>query len=133
MAESSLKDTLNARKVLEFVMKAHGDLDRVRELTAEDSRVVNAIWDMGDGDWESALDAAAHMGRADIARFLIDSGARLDLLYLCAMLDEVDIVQAILTAFPQARDTPGVHGFSLRDFAEQGSATRVLAYLDSLE
>ena len=133
MAASPLKDTLNARKVLEFVMKAHGDLDRIQELAEEDPRVVNAIWDMGDGDWESALDAAAHMGRADIARFLIDSGARLDLLYLCAMLDEVDIVRSILTAFPQTKDTPGVHGFLLRDFAEQGNATQVLAYLDSLE
>jgi hypothetical protein len=87
---------------------------------------------MGDGDWESALDAAAHMGCADIARHLIDKGARLDLLYLAAMLDEVDLVRAIVDAFPGVQHIKGVHGFPLRHFAEMGKAQQVLSYLDAL-
>jgi len=128
-----LKDTVNTQKVLEFVLKAHSDFDRVQELVTEDPRLINATMDIGGGDWESGLDAAAHMGRTDIARYLIEKGARLDLLYLCAMLDEVEIVKAILTAFLEARHTPGVHGFSLRQFAKRGNAERVLAYLDTLD
>lgn len=131
--EFELKDTINSRKALEFVLKAHSDLERVQAMVADDPRVINASCDMGAGDWESALDAAAHMGHVEIARFLIEQGARLDLLYLCAMLDEVEVVKAILTAFPSALHTPGVHGFSLRHFAKKGNATRVLAYLDSLD
>ena len=127
------KDTLNPRKVTEFVLAAHHDFDRVQEMVEEDARVVNSTLDMGDGDWESALDASAHMGRNDIARYLIEQGARLDFLFLAVSLDEVDIVKAILSAFPMARDAKGVHGFPLRHFAEFGKAERVLAYLDSLD
>ncbi|NDJ52751.1 MAG: ankyrin repeat domain-containing protein [Chloroflexi bacterium] len=119
--------------MLEFVLSAHRDFDRVQKMVDYDPRLINASCDMGGGDWESALDAAAHMGQAEIARHLIEQGARLDLLYLCAMLDEVEIVQAILAAFPSARHTPGVHGFSLRHFAKKGGAERVLAYLESLD
>ena len=127
-----LKDTLNGRLVLDFVLKSHGDYDSIQTMVDDDPRLVNAVWDMGDGDWESALDAAAHMGRADIARHLIDKGARLDLLYLAAMLDEVDLVRAIVEAFPGVQQNNGVHGFPLRHFAEMGKAQKVLSYLDEL-
>ena len=127
-----LKDTLNARLVLDFVLKAHGDYESIQTMVDDDPRLVNAVWDMGDGDWESALDAAAHMGRADIARHLIDKGARLDLLYLAAMLDEVALVRAIIDAFPGVQQRNGVHGFPLRHFAEMGKAQKVLSYLDEL-
>lgn len=133
MPKFKQKDTLNPRKVTEFVLAAHHDVDRVKEMVEEDARVVNSTLDMGNGDWESALDAAAHMGRKDIARYLIENGARLDFIYLAAMLDEVEIVKAILTAFPMVKDASGVHGFPLRHFAEFGKAERVLAYLDGLE
>ena len=133
MTKFKQKDTLNPRKVTEFVLAAHHDMDRVQEMVEEDARVVNSTLDMGNGDWESALDAAAHMGRKDIARFLIENGARLDFLYLAVMLDEVEIVRSILTAFPMAKNASSVHGFPLRHFAEFGKAEKVLAYLDTFE
>jgi len=41
----------------------------------------NATWDWGGGGYfERALGAAAHVGRKDIANFLLRNGARLDLL-----------------------------------------------------
>lgn len=133
MTKFKQKDTLNPRKVTEFVLSAHHDIDRVKEMVEEDARVVNSTLDMGNGDWESALDAAAHMGRKDIANYLIENGARLDFLYLAVMLDELEIVKAILDAFPMARESSGVHGFPLQHFAEFGKAERVLAYLDTLD
>ena len=57
--------------VMEFVGKAHADLDRVKELLDQTPALVNATWDWGNGDFESALGAAAHMGRKDIANFLL--------------------------------------------------------------
>ena len=128
-----IKDILNPRKVAEFVLAAHQDFDHVKEMVEEDPRVVNATMDMGNGDWESALDAAAHMGRADIVRYLIENGARFDFLCLMAMLDEIDVVKAILEAFPTAKDKKGVHGFPLKHFAEFGKAEQVLAYLETLD
>ena len=102
-----------------LVSNAHGDLEFVREALAEDPTLANAAWDWGDGDWESALGAAGHMGRRDIAELLLAHGARLDL-FVAAMLGELEIVEAILAAHPEMRDAKGPHGISLLRHAEAG-------------
>src|SRR5687767_2118319 len=107
--------------VQEFVGKAHGDLKRVQELLAGEPRLINASWDWGGGDWETGLGAAAHMGRRDIALFLLEHGARLDL-FAAAMLGHLEIVKAILTADPEARRHPGPHGIPLIAHAKSGGA-----------
>ena len=81
--------------------------------------LVNAAWDWGGGDWESALGAAAHMGRRDIAELLLEHGARLDI-FAAAMLGEVEVVRAMLTAHPELRNATGPHGIPLRAHAEVG-------------
>jgi len=87
--------------VNEFVGKAHGDLDRVRELLAGHPALVNAAWDWGNGDWETGLGAAAHVGRRDIALHLIEHGARMDV-FAAAMLGHLEIVRATIEALPAA-------------------------------
>ena len=72
------KTALSAKAVEEFVGKAHGDLDRVQELLQQEPALVNAAWNWGGGGWETALGAAAHMGRKDIAELLLARGARID-------------------------------------------------------
>ena len=70
------KAAINPELVQQFVGNAHGDLDRVRELLEEEPGLLHAAWDWGGGDWETALGAAAHMGRKDIALYLLEQGAR---------------------------------------------------------
>ena len=127
------KAALEGSLVQEFVAKAHGDLGRVKELLGREPRLVNAVWDWGGGDFESALGAAAHVGRKDIATVLLDSGARLDI-FAAAMLGKLDIVKAALAAFPGAKDAPGPHGIPLIVHAKAGGeeARPVLEYLQSL-
>jgi hypothetical protein len=122
---------LDPAAVRSFVANAHGDLEAVREALAEEPRLTNAAWDWGGGDWETALGAAGHMGRRDIAELLLAHGARLDV-FVAAMLGEVEIVRAILTAHPDARDAAGPHGIPLRAHAEAGGdqARAVLGLLD---
>ena len=119
--------------VEEFVGVAHGDLNRVRELLAQEPGLVNATWDWGGGDFETALGAAAHMGRKDIAEFLLAKGARLDI-FAAAMLGNLHIVKAALTEYPDAINTPGPHGIPLVAHAKAGGddAQAVLEYLESL-
>jgi hypothetical protein len=119
--------------VQEFVAKAHGDLDRVQELLAQQPSLIHATWDWGGGDFETALGAASHMGRRDIAEFLLKNGARLDL-FAATMLGELEIVKATLTAFPDAINTLGPHGIPLVAHAQAGGeeAKEVLKYLESL-
>lgn len=128
------KPALEATLVEEFVTKAHADLERVTELLTQEPALVNAVWDWGGGDFESALGAAAHMGRKDIANFLLKHGARLDL-YAAAMLGKLEIVKATLEAFPDAINTPGAHGIPLIKHAEFGGedAKAVLKYLKSIQ
>lgn len=128
------KPSLESGLVQEFVGNAHGDLNRVQELLAQEPGLINACWDWGGGDFETGLGAAAHMGRKDIACFLLDRGARLDL-FAAAMLGKLDVVKAALTAFPDALQTPGPHGIPLIAHAKAGGddAKEVLQYLESLQ
>jgi hypothetical protein len=123
---------LDPEKVNEIVLKAHGDIDTVRELLDEQPALVNASWDWGGGDWETPLGAAAHMGRRDIAELVLDRGARLDL-FAAAMLGETEIVRATLAAFPEARDVKGPHGIPLIEHARKGgdAARDVLELLEA--
>ena len=127
------KLAVEATLVQEFVGKAHGDLNRVKELLAQEPGLINATWDWGGGDFETALGAASHMGRKDIAEFLLAHGARLDI-FAAAMLGKLDIVKAALAAFPVAIKTPGPHGIPLMAHAQAGGedAKSVLEYLQSL-
>ena len=124
---------LAASLVQEFIRVAHADLNRVDELLAQEPALIHATWDWGGGDFETALGAAAHMGRADIARFLLDHGARIDL-FAAAMLGDLPLVQAALAAYPNALHVLGPHGIPLIAHAKAGgaSAEPVLTYLQTL-
>ena len=110
---------LDPATVESFVASAHGDLDGVRKLLSEEPQLVNAAWDWGGGDWETALGAAAHMGRRDIAELLLEHGARIDL-FAAAMLGYVDVVRAVLHAHPDMREAKGPHGIPLLAHAQKG-------------
>lgn len=126
------KPPLDVSLVQEFVGNAHGDLQRVQELLAQEPALIHACWDWGGGDFETGLGAAAHMGRKDIANFLLERGARLDL-FAAAMLGKLEVIEAALTAFPEAINTPGPHGIPLVAHAKAGGdeAQAVLEYLES--
>jgi hypothetical protein len=125
---------LDPATVQAFVASAHGDLDVVRSLFEEEPALVNAAWDWGGGDWETGLGAAAHMGRRQIALYLLEHGARLDL-FAAAMLGYFDIVTAILSDYPEMRDALGPHGIPLVEHARVGGADAraVLELLEATE
>ena len=120
--------------VQEFVGNAHGDLQRVQELLAQEPMLINAVWDWGGGDWETGLGAASHMGRRDIALYLLENGARMDI-FAAAMLGHVEIVRAILDAYPEMRHQKGPHGIPLLAHAKAGGeeAADVVKLLEMLE
>ncbi len=125
------KPALESKLVQEFVGVAHTDLERTKELLAQEPGLINATWDWGGGDFESAIGAAAHMGNKPIANFLLEHGARLDL-YTAAMLGKLEIVKTVLETFPNAINTPGAHGISLIAHARAGGdeSRDVVGYLE---
>ena len=127
------KPALPPEMVEAFVGNAHGDLNKVKELLASEPALVNAAWDWGGGDWETALGAAAHMDRRDIAEFLLENGARLDV-FAAAMLGKERIVRAIVEDDPRSARSLYPHGISLSAHAKAGgeNAAGVVAFLESL-
>ena len=75
-----IEERITTELVREFVMAAHGDLEKVQELLVESPSLLHAAYNWGGSDWESALGAAAHVGRKDIALYLLEKGARMDIL-----------------------------------------------------
>ena len=119
--------------VREFVGAGHAKLERCKEMLEQYPTIVNACWDWGGGDFETALGGASHMGRPDIATFLIERGARVDI-FAAAMLGRLDVVKAACGAFPNTRDVRGPHGITLLEHARKGGepARAVRAFLESL-
>jgi hypothetical protein len=120
--------------VRDFVLFAHYDLDMTKKLLEKEPKLVAATVDWGGGDWELGLGGAAHMGRRDIAEYLLGHGARIDM-FAAAMLGQLDAVKGLLTAFPALIDAKGPHGFSLHWHAKAGKepAAKVLEYLLSVK
>ena len=119
--------------VNQFVQDAHGDFDSVKKLLEKEPALVNSCWDWGGGDWETGLGAAAHMGRKDIAEFLLNKGARIDL-FAAAMLGKLEIVQAVVNDNPAVVNEKGPHGIALMVHAKKGGkeAAEVVKFLQSV-
>lgn len=110
--EPNRGDPLDAAVVKAFVTAGHRDLPKVQELLAAHPTVLNASVDLGRGDWESALGAAAHSGNQEIARFLLEAGVRPDL-FSAAMLGEREVVKSTIRFTPHASNARGPHGLTL--------------------
>jgi hypothetical protein len=119
--------------VKEVVGVSHADVKRVRELVERQPALANATIDWGFGDWESALGAASHMGRREIAEVLLAHGAR-PTIYSAAMLGQLDVVKAFVAASPGIQRTLGPHGITLLAHARAGgsSAAEVVRFLEGL-
>ncbi len=128
------KAQLSKLLVQDFVIYAHSELDMVKTLLDKQPALVNSFMDWGAGDWESGLGGASHMGRRDIAEYLLERGARIDI-FCAAMLGHLDTVKQLITAHPKLIDAKGPHGFTLHWHAKVGGkqAEPVLAYLQTVK
>ena len=128
------KPRLGVTLIQDFVIFAHSELDNVKLVLEKYPAVLNATVDWGGGDFESALGGAAHMGRRDIAEYLLDHGARMDI-FAAAMLGHLDAVKSLLASRPALLDARGPHGIPLIAHARAGGkeAEAVLKYLEALK
>src|SRR6516225_5758488 len=106
-------------RVKRFVIAGHFNLPAVKAMLAEEPNLINGAIDWGNGDFETALGGASHMGRRDIAEFLLEHNARMDI-FAATMLGKLDIVKAAVAAYPNIVHVPGPHGIPLIVHAEKG-------------
>ena len=117
----------------EVVGASHRDFARVRALVERQPNLAKAAIDWGYGDWESALGAASHTGRREIAEFLIAHGAQ-PTLFSAAMLGQLAVVRTWVETSPGIQKTPGPHAITLLAHARAGGpdAAAVLTYLQQV-
>lgn len=116
--------------VKDAVGASHGNFARIRELVEKQPATACASIDWGFGDWETCLDAAAHVGNKPIADFLLSHGAR-PTIFSAAMMGQLDAVKALIAARPGIQKTLGPHGITLMSHAKAGGpdAAAVVQYL----
>lgn len=135
--------SMNDEMVSAIVGASHGNFDKVKELVTRRPELAKAAWDWGFGDWETALGAASHVGRRDIAEFLMEYGARPDI-FTFTMLGMLKSVQEMVETIPGIQTKPGPHGITLLQHAKNrlnnksitasdaANVGKVLAYLEGL-
>ena len=119
--------------VREIVGASHGNFARVRDAVEKQPALARASVDWGFGDWETCIDAAAHVGNKPIADFLLTHGAR-PTIFSAAMMGQLDTVKAFIAARPGIQKTYGPHGITLMAHARAGGAdaAAVVEYLKGL-
>ncbi|WP_221898709.1 hypothetical protein [Robiginitalea sp. SC105] len=110
---------LDQGTVSEVVGASHFDLDRVKVLVEPRPELARACWDWAFGDFETALGAASHVGRRDIASYLMEKGARPDI-FTYAMFGAINAVKAMISETPGIQGIYGPHGISLLSHARTG-------------
>ena len=130
-AQSKIPDRgprLDADLVRQFVIAGHGNLEVVKEMLAQQPALINATWDWGSGDWETALGGASHMGNKPIAEYLLAHGARMDV-FCATMMGKTEIVKAFLADDPRVVDLKGPHGIPLVRHAQAGKQEALVEML----
>lgn len=125
---NSKNDSFDLEQIKELVFAAHGDFDKTKSMIEKSPLLLNCANQGVKGDFETSMGAAAHMGRSDIARLLLDRGARLDIFSL-TFLGHIDLVKQLLGVYPQYLTAPGPHGFTLLHHAQVGKHTDFAEWL----
>ncbi len=99
-------------QIRDFVIAAHGNLPRIREMLWENAELLNASYEWEEGDHETAIMAAAQSGSVGVAEYLLSRGAPMDIC-TAAMLGRKDTVQQMLEKDPGLINAKGAHGISL--------------------
>jgi len=119
---------LDADLVRQFVIAGHGNLPKVKEMLSAEPMLINAMWDWGAGDWETAIGGASHMGNKPIAEYLLAHGARMDV-FCATMMGKTEIVKAFLADDPKVVDLKGPHGIPLVRHAQAGKQDALVEIL----
>lgn len=124
----AIKELFDQQEISEFVSAAHKSLEDTQKIIEAKPLLLNCTSQLAKGDFETAIGGASHMGRKDIADFLVSKGARLDI-FNYTFLGYDDFVRKLITDHPHLLNAPGPHGFTLLHHAEVGERKELAAWL----
>ena len=124
----------SAELIKTIVAVAHFDLNKLKDLIDPHPHLVKSAWDWGFGDWETPLGAACHMGRRDVAEYLLSKGAAPSL-FSWVLFGDLHMVQQTLEHQPGIQRVAGPHSISVVAHARMGGkqSEPILQYLRSLK
>ena len=112
---------LNTSTIKDFVVAGHKDLSKVKEMLNDNPNFIYSRYDWGNGDFEEAIEGAGHLGNKEIANYLIEQGARVNM-FVLTMLGKTELVKPTLEAYPNLIFAKGAHGFTLLHHAKVGGS-----------
>ncbi len=102
-------EAANQELIRSFVLPCHFGLDQARDVLKQDSRLVNArLYDFD----EAGIEAASHMGRPDIAQFLLGSGAPYTV-HCSVMLGHTEAARSFFDTDASQAARAGAHGIPM--------------------
>src|SRR5690348_2408518 len=99
-------------QIREFVIAGHGNLQKVKNMLNANPGLLNAQYRWNENDTETAIQAAAQVGSASVAKYLLERGAPLEIC-TAAMLGLHDEVVRFLNMNPGNVKAVGAHGIPL--------------------
>ena len=117
--EEQEEEVLTAEQIQDFIVAAHGNLPRVREMLILHPGLLNVRHYWNETDSETAIQAAAQTGSVPVVEYLLERGAPLEIT-TAAMLGRRDEVQRMLDQDPGLINARGAHGIPLMPHAALG-------------
>src|SRR5215467_5641201 len=111
-ASMEMKQVASNDQVRDFVIAGHGNLMKVKQMLAQDPSLLNAVHHWSETDTETAIQAAAQVGNNEIAEFLLEKGAPLEIC-TAAMLGNYNEVKMRIDRDPQQARAMGAHSIPL--------------------
>lgn len=121
---------INDEMVGGIVGASHANFAKVKEMLTKRPELATSCWDWGFGDFETALGAASHTGRRDIAELLMSHGARPDI-FTFTMMGMLKAVQEAVETVPGIQSHPGPHGITLLQHAKNRLEDKSISSSDS--
>ena len=106
------RELMQTEHIKAFVMAGHGNLEKIKTMLLEQPALLEQAFEWREGDFETALQASSHVGNAEIAKYLLQHGAKPEIT-TAAMLGDTATVEAMLLERPALIQQHGAHGISL--------------------
>jgi len=103
---------IDSNLLREFVIAGHGNLSKVKELLTDHPELLDMPYSWTETDRETAVMAAAQVGNAGVAEYLLAKGAPLSIC-TAAMLGRTREIDTILSEHPEKIHETGAHGIPL--------------------
>lgn len=121
---STLPDGVTLDYMREYIIAAHFNPEKVKEVLAAHPELLNIGYEWSPGDVEDALAAASHVGNTAIATYVMMQGAPLTPC-AAAMLGYTERLREFIIANPAVATAKGAHGIPILFHAAYSGQTEV--------